>query len=127
MNIQRHFMIACLCLIGVDAAFAQQSQPVDGAIHFHGRIIESSCMAGRASYSFLDLLECPRANTRQVVNVRNVSRINAEASNPQGKVTAQLVTDTRKQEQYYAQRYVLRDAAGKQINSGNYLVTLTLP
>ena len=127
MNIQRHFMIACFCLIGVDAAVAQQSQPVDGVIRFHGRVVESSCIAGGASQSFVDLVECPQANTRQVISVQNVSRTNTNADNPQARVTAQLITDTRKQERYYTQRYLLRDGTGNQISSGNYLVTLTLP
>lgn len=126
MNIQRQLMIACFLLIGVEAANAQ-SESVNGVIRFRGNIVESSCMAGGASETFVDLVECPQANTGQVISVRNVSLVDSNANNPQTNVTAQLIAYANQRDHYYTQRYMLRDGEGKPVNSGNYLVTLTLP
>lgn len=42
-------------------------------------------------------------------------------------VKVKLVADSGRSERYYNQQYALVDGAGKAVNSGAYIITLTSP
>ena len=92
-----------------------------GTIEFTGSIVETGCATNARSGAVLELTGCAEASRGGDVDVRGLKPV---ASVDAAHVL--LVADARSG-RYYNQRYVLVDGAGKPIQSGNYVVTLTTP
>ncbi|OPA89840.1 hypothetical protein BFW87_22510 [Pseudomonas fluorescens] len=120
MNVKGVSMVAglfCLWAGGVSAA-----QTVGGGtIEFRGAIVESGCATNARSGSVIELSGCSSANRGSrldALNVAPVASVNA--------AHVRLVADSGSG-RYYDQRYLLVDDAGKPIQSGNYVITMTSP
>ncbi len=92
-----------------------------GTIRFTGAIVESGCATNARIGSVMELTGCASASRGSRLDVRSVA--------PVASVNAahvRLVADTG-EGRYYDQRYLLVDDAGKPIQSGNYVITMTSP
>lgn len=91
-----------------------------GTIEFRGSIVEPGCATNARSSSVVELKGCVQANRGSRLEVREMA--------PVASVNAahvRLVADSASG-RYYDQQYVLVDGAGKRVQSGNYVITLTL-
>ncbi len=92
-----------------------------GVIRFTGSIVESGCATNARSGAVMEVTGCASASRGSHFDVRNMaSAASVDAAH------VRLVADTRNG-RYYDQRYVLVDGAGKPIQSGSYVVTMTAP
>ncbi|HEF4760160.1 TPA: type 1 fimbrial protein [Pseudomonas putida] len=92
-----------------------------GLIRFEGAIVERGCRSSLGADATLALNACPAAGHRTVVEVNDVDPLS-----PRSDIKVKLVADGG-QGRYYDQQYRLVDGAGMPVQSGNYLITMTLP
>jgi len=97
--------------------------PQGGVVRFYGSIVEPGCTTAAASGSIMDLKGCPQASRGSGFDVRSVGSVKALGNAP---ANVKLVSDSG-DGRYYDQRYELVDTAGKPIQSGLYVVTMTAP
>lgn len=133
MNAKQLSAVVGLFLGAVGPTFAATSTS-QGVIHFHGSIVESPCVpASQASAknhnTILSLDRCPRLSRGNVIDVHRVGTETVSAvGGSKPAVRVKLIADSGDASSlYYNQQYALIDAAGKQINTGTYIVTLTSP
>ncbi|SEM49131.1 hypothetical protein SAMN04487857_102264 [Pseudomonas sp. ok272] len=117
MNVKHGLVVAGLFCVMVDAQGG-----ASGVIRFQGSIVEVGCVAQRAEGAAMELRGCPmiaRSNGISVPGARPLGSVT-----PVGNSTAnvQLKADSRQRD-----RFILVDATGKHVQSGAYIVTLTLP
>lgn len=94
-----------------------------GVIQFHGSIVEPGCTSVAQGGTLMELKGCPlasRGNQFQAQPVGQVKALGNAAAN------VKLVADSGAG-RYYDQRYVLVDSLGKPVQSGNYVITMTMP
>ncbi|MFL1386415.1 type 1 fimbrial protein [Pseudomonas tritici] len=91
-----------------------------GTIEFRGSIVETGCATNTHSGTVIELNGCAESSRGSRLGVRNMAVASVNAAH------VQLVADSGNG-RYYDQRYVLVDSAGKPIQSGNYVITLTSP
>ena len=120
MNVHR---VAVLTgLLGLWASTCGAAQTVgQGTIRFSGAIVESGCATNARSGSVMELRGCAQSSRGSRIEVRSVVPV-VSVDAPH----VRLVADSGKG-RYYDQRYVLVDSAGKLIQSGNYIITMTSP
>ncbi|UEL25175.1 type 1 fimbrial protein [Pseudomonas fluorescens] len=92
-----------------------------GTIQFRGAIVEPGCATNARSGAVMELTGCAQSNRGSHLDVRNVAPV-ASVNTAHVK----LVSDSGNG-RYYDQRYQLVDDAGKPIQSGNYVITMTSP
>lgn len=103
-----------------------------GVINFHGSIVEAPCSsdthaAQPGSGANFSLNGCPQTARGGSVNINRVQPITTVAALSPSAVKVKLVADSGRSGPYYNQQYALVDGAGKAINSGAYIITLTSP
>ncbi|ALI02916.1 fimbriae assembly protein [Pseudomonas sp. FW306-02-F02-AA] len=98
-----------------------------GVIQFHGSIVESGCSSHMGASSTFEFNGCPTRVDGSSVSVRSVEPVRSVSALDHSRVGVKLVTEGSKDGRYYDQQYALVDAAGKPVNSGAYLITLTSP
>lgn len=120
MNVGRFsVMTGFLCLWASTCGAAQIVG--QGTLRLTGAIVESGCATNARSGAVMELRGCARVSRGSRFEVRNVA--------PVASVNAahvRLVADSG-EGRYYDQRYLLVDNAGKPIESGNYVITMTSP
>lgn len=120
MNVHR--VAVMTGLLGLWASTCGAAQTVgQGTIRFSGAIVESGCATNARSGSVMELRGCAQSSRGSRIEVRSVAPV-ASIDAPH----VRLVADTG-EGRYYDQRYVLVDRAGKLIQSGNYIITMTSP
>ncbi|MEW5700182.1 type 1 fimbrial protein [Pseudomonas synxantha] len=120
MNVGRFSVMASLLCLWASTCGAAQIVG-QGTLRFTGAIVESGCATNARSGSVMELRGCARVSRGSRFEVRNVA--------PVASVNAahvRLVADSG-EGRYYDQRYLLVDNAGKPIESGNYVITMTSP
>ncbi|WP_339532696.1 type 1 fimbrial protein [Pseudomonas mucidolens] len=98
-----------------------------GVIQFHGSIVEPACQTASGTGATVAFSECPgfaRTATISANSVEPTRKVSAPDGSP---VNLKLLLDTAGQDRYFERHYLLSDAAGKPLQSGAYLVTLTYP
>lgn len=109
-------------VLGLWTGTGSAATPVaQGTIAFTGSIVEPGCATNARSGGQMDLIGCPSANRGGAIDVRSMRPVASVAD-----AHVQLVADSANG-RYYDQRYRLGDSAGKPIQSGNYVITLTSP
>jgi type 1 fimbria pilin len=98
-----------------------------GVIQFHGSIVESSCSSGVGAGSTFEFNGCPTRVRGDSVSARSVEPVRSVSALDHSRVGVRLVAEGSKDGRYYDQQYALVDTAGKPVNSGAYLITLTSP
>ncbi|WP_192564806.1 type 1 fimbrial protein [Pseudomonas gozinkensis] len=98
-----------------------------GVIQFHGSIVESGCSSHVGTRSTFEFTGCPNKVSGDSVSVRSVAPVPSVSALDHSRVDVKLVVAGNKDGRYYDQQYALVDAAGKPLNSGAYLITLTSP
>lgn len=117
MNVKHWLVVVGLCCVMIDAQGA-----TSGVIHFQGSIVEAGCVAHRGAGAAVELQDCPMKrldNGASVPGVRPASSV-AAVGNSSANVTL-------KADRGQPDRFVLVDAAGKRVQTGAYIVTLTAP
>ncbi|MBD9456099.1 type 1 fimbrial protein [Pseudomonas sp. PDM05] len=94
-----------------------------GVIRFSGSVVMPGCESAAVGGRTLELKGCPQASRGSGFDVRSVGSVKALGNAP---ANVKLVSDSG-DGRYYDQRYELVDAAGKPIQSGLYVVTMTAP
>ncbi|MBI6634899.1 type 1 fimbrial protein [Pseudomonas paralactis] len=120
MNVRRVSVMTGLLCLWASACGAAETAG-QGTIRFSGAIVESGCATNAHSGSVMELRGCANVSRGSRFEVRNVA--------PVASVNAahvRLVADSG-EGRYYDQRYLLVDTAGKPIQSGNYIITMTSP
>ncbi|UEH06252.1 type 1 fimbrial protein [Pseudomonas sp. HN8-3] len=120
MNVRRFAVVTGLLCLWASTCGAAQTVG-QGTIRFTGAIVEPGCATNARSGSVMELRGCARLSRGSRFEVRHVA--------PVASVNAahvRLVADSG-EGRYYDQRYLLVDAAGKPIESGNYIITMTSP
>jgi type 1 fimbria pilin len=98
-----------------------------GVIRFHGSIVESGCTSRLGASSTFEFNDCPIKVGGNSVSVRSVEPVRSVSALDHSRVGVKLVADSSKDHRYYDQQYALVDDAGRPVNSGAYLITLTSP
>lgn len=116
-------------IIGPTFAATSSSQ---GVIHFYGSIVESPCSPDTHSVhndngAIFSLSKCPQSARAGSLGVRSVQPVATVAALSPSAVKVKLVADSGQSGRYYNQQYALVDTAGKAVNSGAYIITMTLP
>lgn len=119
VGISLFFALSGACLAATPVA--------QGVIQFHGSIVEPNCTTRVGTNSTFEFSGCPTPPRGSAVSVRSVEPVRSVSALDHSRVDVKLVADNRKDGRYYDQQYVLVDAAGKPVNSGAYLITLTSP
>jgi hypothetical protein len=114
-NVLRLSVVTGFLALWTGASMAASS----GVIQFSGRIVEPGCSSVAPGGSTVEFKGCPQAHRGSQFEVRSVGSVTAP-------VNVKLLADSVNG-RYYDQRYVLVDAAGKPIQSGLYVVTMTAP
>ena len=120
MNVKGISVLTGLFCLWAGACGAAQTIG-QGTIQFRGAIVEPGCATNARSGAVMELTGCASANRGSRFEVRNIA--------PVASVNAahvKLVADSG-DGRYYNQRYLLVDAFGKPIQSGNYVITMTSP
>ncbi|MFL1505154.1 type 1 fimbrial protein [Pseudomonas sp. O64] len=120
MNVKGISVFTGLFCLWAGACAAAQTVG-QGTIYFTGAIVEPGCATNARSGAVMELNGCAISNRGSRFDVSNVS--------PVASVNAahvKLVADSGNG-RYYDQRYLLVDSAGKPIQSGNYVITMTSP
>ncbi|SDU92330.1 hypothetical protein [Pseudomonas mucidolens] len=98
-----------------------------GVIQFHGSIVEPACQTASGAGVTVGFSDCPASARGAAISVSSVEPTR-KVSAPKGSpVNVKLLVDTAGQDRYFERHYLLSDAAGKPLQSGAYLVTLTYP
>lgn len=131
MNVN-HLSAAVGLFFGVIGPTFAATPLSQGVIHFYGSIVESPCSpdthsAHQDSGATLSLSRCPQAARAGSLSVRSVQPFATVAALSPSAVKVKLVADSGRSERYYSQQYALVDGAGKAVNSGAYIITLTSP
>lgn len=117
MNVKRLSLVTGFVALWTGACMAASQ----GVIQFSGSIVEASCATNARSGSVMELRGCAQSSRGSRIEVRSVAPV-ASVDAPH----VRLVADSG-EGRYYDQRYVLVDRAGKLIQSGNYIITMTSP
>ena len=120
MNVGRFSVMTSLLCLWASTCGAAQTVG-QGTLRFTGAIVESGCATNARSGSVMELTGC--------ASVSRGSRLDVRSVEPVASVKAahvRLVADSG-EGRYYDQRYLLVDNAGKPIESGNYVITMTSP
>lgn len=121
MNVKGIAVFTGLFCLGTAGACAAAQTTGHGTLQFTGAIVESGCATNARSGGVLELTGCAISTRGSRFDVRNVA--------PVASVNAahvKLIADSGNG-RYYDQRYLLVDRAGKLIQSGEYVITLTSP
>ncbi|MGE7956851.1 type 1 fimbrial protein [Pseudomonas sp. NPDC089530] len=118
--------------LGLSGVCSAAPQTAQGVIYFHGSIEEEPCtpsMVPDVSGSSLtfNLSQCPTLSRGNDIRVSAVGPSRTVTALDRSAVDVKLVADSGQAGRYYDQQYVLVDKAGKPVNSGTYLITLTSP
>lgn len=115
--------------LGLSGVCSAAPQSIQGTIYFHGSIVEEPCTPSATTdgRAVLSLHKCPRLSRGNDIRVNGVGPSSSVTALGQSPVNVKLVADSGKQGRYYDQQYALVDAAGKPVNSGVYVITLTSP
>ncbi|MGY2043748.1 type 1 fimbrial protein [Pseudomonas pergaminensis] len=92
-----------------------------GTIEFRGSIVEPGCAANARSGPVIELNGCAQASHGSHLDVRELAPV-ASVNAAHVRLVADNVSGRN-----YDQQYLLVDGAGKLIQSGNYVITLTSP
>ncbi|MFT0477097.1 type 1 fimbrial protein [Pseudomonas antarctica] len=120
MSVKGISVVTGLFFLWAGACAAAQTAG-QGTIYFTGAIVEPGCVTNARSGAVMELTGCAISSRGSHFDVRNmapVASINA--------AHVKLVADSGAG-RYYDQRYLLVDNAGKPIQSGNYVITMTSP
>ncbi|KTC18475.1 hypothetical protein AO391_13485 [Pseudomonas marginalis ICMP 9505] len=120
MNVKGISVLAGLFCLWAGACAAAQTVG-GGTLEFRGAIVEPGCATNARSGAVMELTGCAEFSRGSRFDVRNLTPL---ASVNTAHVL--LVADSGSG-RYYDQRYLLVDGAGKPIQSGNYVITLTSP
>lgn len=118
MKIKSVSVVAGLLCVAAGVCSAAQSAG-HGVIEFRGSIVEAGCAANARSGAVMELSGCITDSRSSRPEARNMATGG-------GAARAQLVSQSR-DGRYFDQRYLLVDATGKPVESGNYVITLTSP
>ena len=118
-NVMRLSVVTGFLALWTGACMAAPS----GVIRFSGSVVTPGCESVAVGGSALDLKGCPQVSRGSRFDVRAVGSVKALGNAP---VNVKLLSDSG-DGRYYDQRYVLVDTAGKPIQSGLYVVTMTAP
>ncbi|WDH54803.1 MULTISPECIES: type 1 fimbrial protein [Pseudomonas] len=115
--------------LGLSGICFAAPQSIQGTIYFHGSIVEEPCTPSSTAQggAALNLRQCPQFSRGNDIRVHGVGPSSAVTAIGKSPVNVKLVTDSGKEGRYYDQQYALVDEAGKSVNSGMYLITLTSP
>lgn len=115
--------------LGLSGICFAAPQSIQGTIYFHGSIVEEPCTPSSTAQggAALSLRQCPQFSRGNDIRVHGVGPSRSVTAIGKSPVNVKLVTDSGKEGRYYDQQYALVDEAGKSVNSGMYLITLTSP
>lgn len=115
--------------LGLSGICSAAPQSIQGTIYFHGSIVEEPCTPSSTAQggAALSLRQCPQFSRGNDIRVHGVGPSSSVTAIGKSPVNVKLVTDSGKEGRYYDQQYALVDEAGKPVNSGMYLITLTSP
>ncbi|RON87775.1 hypothetical protein BK635_04415 [Pseudomonas chlororaphis] len=115
--------------LGLSGICFAAPQSIQGTIYFHGSIVEEPCTPSSTAQggAALNLRQCPQFSRGNDIRVHGVGPSSSVTAIGKSPVNVKLVTDSGKDGRYYDQQYALVDEAGKSVNSGMYLITLTSP
>ncbi|AZD14438.1 type 1 fimbrial protein [Pseudomonas chlororaphis] len=115
--------------LGLSGICFAAPQSIQGTIYFHGSIVEEPCTPSSTAQggAALNLRQCPQFSRGNDIRVHGVGPSSSVTAIGKSPVNVKLVTDSGKEGRYYDQQYALVDEAGKSVNSGMYLITLTSP
>ncbi|PXX75370.1 hypothetical protein SAMN05660489_00845 [Pseudomonas sp. LAMO17WK12:I10] len=115
--------------LGLSGICSAAPQSIQGTIYFHGSIVEEPCTPSSTAQggAALNLRQCPQFSRGNDIRVHGVGPSSSVTAIGKSPVNVKLVTDSGKEGRYYDQQYALVDEAGKPVNSGMYLITLTSP
>ncbi|AMS13708.1 hypothetical protein A3218_05130 [Pseudomonas chlororaphis] len=115
--------------LGLSGICFAAPQSIQGTIYFHGSIVEEPCTPSSTAQggAALNLRQCPQFSRGNDIRVHGVGLSSSVTAIGKSPVNVKLVTDSGKEGRYYDQQYALVDEAGKSVNSGMYLITLTSP
>ncbi|AZE47383.1 hypothetical protein C4K04_1695 [Pseudomonas chlororaphis] len=115
--------------LGLSGICSAAPQSIQGTIYFHGSIVEEPCTPSSTAQggAALSLRQCPQFSRGNDIRVHGVGPSSSVTAIGKSPVNVKLVTDSGKEGRYYDQQYALVDEAGKPVNSGTYLITLTSP
>ncbi|MBV4481753.1 type 1 fimbrial protein [Pseudomonas khavaziana] len=120
MNVGRFSVMASLLCLWASTCGAAEIAG-QGTLRFTGAIVESGCATNARSGSVMELRGCARVSRGSRFEARNVASVASVNA-----AHVRLVADSG-EGRYYDQRYLLVDNAGKAIESGNYVITMTSP
>ncbi|AJO77154.1 MULTISPECIES: hypothetical protein [Pseudomonas] len=128
----RLWMASIGVFLGLSGVCTAAPQTAQGVIYFHGSIEEEPCtpstvpdVSGRGIT--FNLSQCPTLSRGNEIHVNPVGPSRTVTALDHSAVEVKLVADSGSAGRYYDQQYVLVDKAGKRVESGAYLITLTSP
>lgn len=98
-----------------------------GVIQFSGSIVEETCNASGGVGSTLALSRCPMFAPGGDISAHHVDPVRTVSAVDHSPAEVKLVTETTGDGRYFDRQYRLNDAAGKPLQSGAYVVTLSYP
>lgn len=116
--------------VGISLFFALASGTclaTTGVIQFHGSIVEPACQSAGGAGAMIALRDCPGFARDATLSVSSVEPQRTVSAPDGSAVKLTLLLDTAGEGRYFDRQYRLSDAAGKPLQSGAYLVTLTYP
>ncbi|MFA7944169.1 type 1 fimbrial protein [Pseudomonas brenneri] len=127
MSSQRLAVGISLFLALVSGSGQAATTAAQGVIQFRGSIVEATCNAGGGAGSTLALSGCPMFAPGGNIGAYGVEPIRTVSAPDHSAVKVTLVAETTGDGRYFDRQYRLNDAAGKPLQSGAYLVTLSYP
>ncbi|MGF6131019.1 type 1 fimbria pilin [Pseudomonas frederiksbergensis] len=123
MNVKRWWVATGLffAMVGTCGATPLTTQNV---IRFEGSIVEPSCQYLAPGGSVIEMSSCSSASRGNVISVLSARSV---AVSDHSEIKAKRIADGGPGGRQYDQRYVLIDQTGKQVMSGNYVVTVSMP
>lgn len=117
---------------GLSGMCFAESPMSQGVIYFQGGIVEETCTPVIQSGNYeqstrFELEKCPTLIRRGAVRVRDVNSVGSGTVLDHSRVNVQLIADNGKSGSTYSQQYSLVSSTGKLVDSGAYLITLTVP
>jgi type 1 fimbria pilin len=127
MSSQRLAVGISLFFALVSASGQASTTVAQGVIQFRGSIVEATCGAGGGAGATLALRSCPQFVPAGNVSAHSVEPVRTVSAPDHSAVKVKLLAETTGDGRYFDRQYSLSDAAGKPLQSGNYLVTLSYP
>ncbi|WP_095061615.1 type 1 fimbrial protein [Pseudomonas sp. Irchel s3f7] len=119
----KHLAVGFSLLFALNGACLAASS----TISFQGSIVESGCQPNMGTAATFELYGCPVQSRTMAFSAKSITpTVGVSSLNPTG-VKVKLLDEKERKSRYFDQQYALVDDTGAPVQSGNYLITLSMP